>query len=167
MNFDFLESVPDTAGTELPGFLNEPLDITVDPMEQTDSPDVSGEYYGLSSAALDIKIEKATHDLAFAKEQLDRAIERGGGVMTAMSLVESAQKLLDTYVEQQGKAAMAEAADTMSAKAGNVEEPRLGSVSHAEWELEQAYKSGNSIRIHNAEQKLAHEKAKEKSKQMG
>ena len=41
---------------------------------------------------------------------------------------------------------------------------KLGSVSHAQWELEQAYNSGNKIAIENAKRDLAHEKAKEEAK---
>lgn len=151
----------------LPGFQNDTLDIKVEPMEGRPSGDTpSGDYVGPSSAALDSKIEQATRDLTYAQVQLAEAIANGTGVMTAMHVVETAQKLLDTYVQQHSVAVMAEAkqaANMVGAKSGG--EVSFGSsVSHAQWELEKAYESGNSIRIHNAERNLAHEKAKEAAK---
>lgn len=150
------------------GFQNDSFNITVAPGPQGASDGGGDAYCGPSSASLDIKIENATRDLTFAQLQLERAIETGTGVITAMQLVEHAQQVLDSYVEQHGQAVAAEAAQAanLSAKAGQDDGPKLGSVSHAQWELEQAYKSGNSIRIHNAERDLAHEKAKEKAKEM-
>lgn len=151
----------------LPGFQNDTLDIHVAPTASSDAaPTVSGDtYVGPSSAALDIKIEQATRDLTFAQEQLELAIINGSGVITAMDRVDTAQKLLDSYVQQHGVAVMAEAkqaANLAGTKNGN--NVSFGSVSHAQWELEKAYESGNSIRIHNAEKELAHEKAKEAAK---
>lgn len=151
----------------LPGFQNDTLDIKVEPVEGRPSGDTpSGDYVGPSSAVLDSKIEQATRDLTYAQMQLAEAIANGTGVMTAMHTVETAQKLLDTYVQQHSVAVMAEAkqaANMVGAKSGG--EVSFGSsVSHAQWELEKAYESGNSIRIHNAERNLAHEKAKEAAK---
>lgn len=160
------------------GFQNDSFGITVENHEETPSGDASGDfpadYCGPSSAALDIKIENAVKDLTFAQIQLEKAIENGTGVMTAMNLVESAEKLRDTYIQQHSKAVAAEAraaaervtvaASESALDAKGSDEVRLGSVSHATWELEQAYKSDNSIRIDNAERNLAHEKAKEAAK---
>ena len=152
----------------LPGFQNETLNIKVENFERDVPGDTaSGDYYGPSSAALDIKIEQATKDLTYAQEQLAEAIADGRSVITAMHLVENAQELLDSYVRQYGEAVAAEArqaASAVGAKAEGTDEVRLGSVSHAQWELEQAYESGNSVRIHNAEKELANEKAKEAAK---
>ncbi len=147
-------------------FQNDSFGITVEDFEKG-VPEPTGDYVGPSTDALDIKIENAVKDLTFAQEQLARAIATGTGVMTAMSMVESAQKLLDSYEKQYAQAVAGEArqaAQNVSAKSDEAGEMKLGSVSHATWELEQAYKSGNSTRIHNAERNLAHEKAKEAAK---
>ena len=166
----------DSPQEEFSDFQNNSFGIRVRPTEQgssgSDSGSGSGDYCGPSSAALDVKIENATRDLTFAQQQLERALETGTGVMTAMELVEHAQELVDGYVQQHAEAVQAEAKQAAALAAGPgkaeaAEAVKLGSVSHAEWELEQAYKSGNSVRIHNAERDLAHEKAKEKSKEMG
>lgn len=148
-------------------FQNDSFGIKVDDFEKY-VPESSGDYCGPSTDALDIKIENAVKDLTFAQEQLARALATGTGVITAMSAVESAQKLLDSYEKQYAQAVAGEArqaAENVSAKSDEAGEVKLGSVSHATWELEQAYKSGNSIRIHNAERNLAHEKAKEAAKE--
>lgn len=160
---------------EFSDFQNDSFGIRVRPMEQDGSDSGAGsgaDYCGPSSAALDIKIENATRDLTYAQQQLERALDTGTGVMTAMELVEHAQELVDGYVKQHAEAVQAEARQAAALAAGPgkaeaAEAVKLGSVSHAQWELEQAYKSGNSVRIHNAEQDLAREKAKEKSKEMG
>lgn len=160
------EEAPEKKPAFLPGFQNDAFDIKVLPKEAGDcAVSASGDYAGPSSASLDIKIEQATQRLTFAQEQLERAIATGTGVIAAMNAAETAQKLLDSYVEQHGVAVMAEAkqaANMVGAKSGG--DVSFGSVSHAQWELEQAYESGNSIRIHNAEKNLAHEKAKEAAK---
>lgn len=152
--------------TTFDSFQNDTFDIKVAPKAASDCAAASSsDYAGPSSAALDIKIEQATRDLTFAQEQLERAIATGTGVITAMNLVEGRQKLLDGYIQQHGVAVMAEAKQAAN-YAGTKPEGNVsfGSVSHAQWELEKAYESGNSIRIHNAEKKLAHEKAKEAAK---
>lgn len=160
------ESDENSVLSDLRGFQNDTYDIKVDSSEQTFSEiSLSDEYCGSSSAALDIKINEATKHLTFAQEQLEKTIENGGSVITAMSMVNSAQKVLDSYIQQYGKAVMSEAKQTanneLSAKNGDM---KLGSVSHAQHELEKAYESGNATRIHNAEKHLAHEKAKEAAK---
>lgn len=164
------EAVPESDENEvlsdLPGFQNDVYDIDIENHEQPSSEiSISEEYCGPSSSALDIKINEATKDLTFAQEQLEKTIESGGSVLVAMSLVDNCQKVLDSYIQQYSKAVMAEAnqnADiAFSAKSGDM---KLGSVSHAQHELEKAYESGNATRIHNAEKNLAHEKAEEAAK---
>lgn len=144
-------------------FQNDSLDIHVAPQAASDNAAaVSGDtYVGPSSASLDIKIEQATRDLTLAQEQLELAIINGSSVIIAMHRVDTAQKLLDSYVQLHSVAVMAEARQAANLAGTKMDENvRLGSVSHAQWELEKAYDSGNSIWIRNAEKNLAHEKAK-------
>lgn len=148
---------------DLPSFQNEVFDAQATNLEEAPA----SEYYGPSSASLDLKIDSATRSLTAAREQLEWAIKNGTGVITAMTRVESAQKLLDTYTQMYNKALEAESAQSaslISAKSDDAGEIKLGSVSHAQWKLEQAYKNNNSIAIENAKRELAHEKAKEEAK---
>lgn len=166
-------------------FQNEPLDIVVTPQEiealeqeAKDAANQSAErYVGPSSTALDIKIESAVRSLTLAQERLNEAIASGNGVMTAMHAVDSAQKLVDTYTQMYNTAVNAEArqaaglmgsaSDMQSGVSGDANtQVKFGSlaVDRAQFELENAYNSGNKIRIQNAERHLAHEKAKEAAK---
>lgn len=128
-------------------------------------PQVS-EYVGPSSQVLEMEVEQARKDVESAEARLETAIENGAGVISAMQVVESARRLLDTRIKQYNLAVAAEnGVATMSGKQeGNGQ--GLGSVSHAQWELEQAIESGNSIAIENRKRDLAHEIAKEEAKKM-
>ncbi len=130
--------------------------------------EATGEYTGPSPDIINLQMEEDVKRLTFAQEQLAEAIERGSGVMTAMHNVESAQKVLDARMKLYNEAIRfrAPGAPAVAAKAGTEEsgEAMLGSVSHAQWELEQAYKNDNKIAIENAKRDLAHEKAKEAAK---
>lgn len=135
----------------------------------------SGDYVGPSPDAINLQMESDVRDLTFAQEQLAEAIARGTGVMQAMRNVESAQAVLDARMKLYNEAIAFRAPDlplsqgvdvgeTESAKEAADQEPKLGSVSHAQWELEQAYKNDNKIAIENAKRQLAYEQAKEDAK---
>lgn len=125
----------------------------------------AGDYVGPTPDALNLKIENDVKDLTFAQEQLAIAIERGTGVMQAMRNVESAQTVLNAHMKLYNEAIKFRPPEVpAAAKAAETGEAKLGSVSHAQWELEQAYKSGNKTAIENAKRDLAHEKAKEEAK---
>ena len=149
-------------------FLNPSFGIEITPLDMKAAEAEAGsEYSGPSADSISLKLENDAKDLAFAQEQLAIAIERGTGVMQAMRNVESAQAVLDAHMKLYNEAIkfrppevpVAAKADT--AKTG---EAKLGSVSHAQWKLEQAYKNDNKIAIENAKRELAHEKAKEEAK---
>ncbi len=158
------------AASDIPKFTNDSfnIDFTEIPKE---APSESGEYCGPSPDMLNLRIENDVKHLTFCQEQLDRAIESGTGVMSAMRNVESAQKLLDAHMKLYNEA-IAFRPPTVAASAENtgsqesIENTALGSVSHAKWQLEQAYKSGNKIAIENAKRRLAHEQAEEDAKKM-
>lgn len=135
----------------------------------------SGDYVGPSPDAINLQMESDVRDLTFAQEQLAEAIARGTGVMQAMRNVESAQAVLDARMKLYNEAIVFRAPDpplsqgvdvgeTEPAKEAADQEPKLGSVSHAQWELEQAYKNDNKIAIENAKRQLAYEQAKEDAK---
>ena len=135
----------------------------------------SGDYVGPSPDAINLQMESDVRDLTFAQEQLAEAIARGTGVMQAMRHVESAQAVLDARMKLYNEAIAFRAPDpplsqgvdvgeTEPAKEAADQEPKLGSVSHAQWELEQAYKNDNKIAIENAKRQLAYEQAKEDAK---
>lgn len=135
----------------------------------------SGDYVGPSPDAINLQMESDVRDLTFAQEQLAEAIARGTGVMQAMRNVESAQAVLDARMKLYNEAIAFRAPDpplsqgvdvgeTEPAKEAADQEPKLGSVSHAQWELEQAYKNDNKIAIENAKRQLAYEQAKEDAK---
>lgn len=137
----------------------------------------AGDYVGPTPDALNLKIENDVKDLTFAQEQLALAIERGTGVMQAMRNVESAQTVLDAHMKLYNEAIKFRTPDAPVAASSQITSPaetpaeatgtgeaKLGSASHAQWELERAYKSGNKTAIENAKRDLAHEKAKEEAK---
>lgn len=130
----------------------------------------SGEYVGPSPDVINMKMDEDVKRLTLAQERLAEAIARGTGVISAMQNVESAQRILDSRMKlyneaikfRPPEASVAAKAETTEADEAN--EPMLGSVSHAQWKLEQAYKNDNKIAIENAKRELAHEKAKEEAK---
>lgn len=159
-------------------FQNESFDIDVSTFTHDATEGASGEYVGPSPDMINLQMESDVRALTFAQEQLAEAIARGTGVMQAMRNVESAQAVLDARMKlyneaiafRAPEAPVAAASDSRNAgEAGAAgeksdNEMKLGSVSHAQWELEQAYNSGNKIAIENAKRDLAHEKAKEEAK---
>lgn len=120
------------------------------------------DFCAYTSEEIERKIQKTRADLDRAQERLEWAMENQVGVLTAMMNVEGIQKLLDQYAELKGKALEAEAKQASSLGAGVT----LGSVSIAQWKLEQAYKSGKSWEINYAKNELAREKAKEAANKM-
>lgn len=128
----------------------------------------SGEYVGPSPDAISLKMDSDVKHLTYAQEQLDEAIARGTGVMTAMRGVESAQAVLDADMKLYNEAIAFRAPEAPAAPAGDTGsengERKLGSVSHAQWKLEQAYKNDNKIAIENAQRDLAREKSEEEAK---
>lgn len=141
-------------------FQNESFDVDVSSFTADSAGAEGGDYVGPTPDALNLKIENDVKDLTFAQEQLALAIERGSGVMTAMKNVESAQAVLDAHMKLYNEAIRFRPPEA-PAPSGEV---KLGSVSHAQWELEQAYKDGNKIAIENAKRDLAREQAKEDTK---
>lgn len=165
----------ETTGEEQPetsfkgeSFLNPSFGIEITPLDMEAAATEGGsEYSGPSADAISLKLDNDVKDLTFAQEQLAIAIERGTGVMTAMQNVENAQKVLDAHMKLYNEAIKFRPPEvSVAAKAENAatDEAKLGSVSHAQWELEQAYKNNNKIAIENAKRDLAHEKAKEDAK---
>lgn len=134
------------------------------------SPEGSGEYVGPSPDVINMKMDEDVKRLTLAQERLAEAIARGTGVISAMQNVESAQRILDARMKLYNEAIKFRppeapvAAKAETAEAAESGEPMLGSVSHAQWKLEQAYKNDNKIAIENAKRELAHEKAKEEAK---
>jgi len=127
----------------------------------------SGEYVGPSLDVINMKMEEDVKRLTRAQERLAEAIAEGTGVITAMQNVESAQKVLDSRMKLYNEAIKfrpPEAPVAAKAEAAESGEPMLGSVSHAQWKLEQAYANYNKIAIENAKRELAREKAKEEAK---
>lgn len=130
----------------------------------------SGEYVGPSPDVINMKMDEDVKRLTLAQERLAEAIARGTGVISAMQNVESAQRILDARMKLYNEAIkfrpptapVAAKAETAETDEGG--EAMLGSVSHAQWKLEQAYKNDNKIAIENAKRELAHEKAKEEAK---
>ncbi len=153
----------------LPGF--ELGYVTPAQVEAAEGPaEASGEYVGPSLDVINMKMEEDVKRLTRAQERLAEAIARGTGVISAMQNVESAQRILDSRMKLYNEAikfrppeAPVEA-KAETAEADETGEPMLGSVSHAQWKLEQAYKNGNKIAIEHAKQELAREKAKEEAK---
>ena len=151
-------------------FQNESFGIDVSTFTH-DTAEAGSEYVGPSPDAISIQMESDVRDLTFAQEQLAEAIARGTGVMQAMRNVESAQAVLDARMKLYNEAIAFRAPEAPTAASSDAqasgsagEEKKLGSVSHAEWELETAYKNDNKIAIENAKKNLAHEKAKEEAK---
>ena len=157
-------------------FQNESFDIDVSTFTRdTGSGEGSGDYVGPSPDAISLELESDVRDLTFAQEQLAEAIARGTGVMQAMRNVESAQAVVDARMKLYNEAVAFRAPEAPVAASGDAgaageqgeagrDEIRLGSVSHATWELERAYESGNRTAIENAKRNLAHEKAMEEAK---
>lgn len=180
-----VESKSDTNGSEGEAravrdeaFQNESFDIDVSTFtHDAAGGEASGEYVGPSPDMINLQMESDVRALTFAQEQLAEAIARGTGVMQAMHNVESAQAVLDARMKLYNEAIAFRAPDPSVAvtsdshdggEAGASKEKadgeiKLGSVSHAQWELERAYNSGNKIAIENAKRNLAHEKAKEEA----
>lgn len=165
----------ETTGEEKPeasfkgeSFLNPSFGIEITPLDMEAAEAAAGsEYSGPSADAISLKLDNDVKDLTFAQEQLAIAIERGTGVMTAMQNVENAQKVLDAHMKLYNEAIKfrpPEVSVAAKAEIATTDEAKLGSVSHAQWELEQAYKNNNKIAIENAKRDLAHEKAKEDAK---
>ena len=164
-----------SATTEGYSFQNDSFGIDVRTF-QKDTAATSGEYAGPSPDSISLQLESDVQHLTFAQEQLAEAIERGTGVMQAMQNVESAQAVVDARMKLYNESiafrppevtatqGAPEADGDSAAQAEDVGgKARLGSVSHAQWELEKAYDSGNQIAIDNAKRNLAHEKAKEEA----
>ncbi len=127
----------------------------------------AGEYIGPSSKSLEWKIEQQENSVKRAKERLEQAIKNNSGVLTAMNVVDSEQRVLETMKKQYNTALEAESGIGVREEVfgdAEGEEKRLGSVSHAQWELETAYRQDNKVAIENAKRHLAHEKAKEEAK---
>ena len=149
-------------------FLNPSFGVEITPLDmEATAVEAGSEYSGPSADAISLKLDNDVKDLTFAQEQLAIAIERGTGVMTAMQNVENAQKVLDAHMKLYNEAIKfrpPEVSVAAKAETAATDEAKLGSVSHAQWELEQAYKNNNKIAIENAKRDLAHEKAKEDAK---
>lgn len=131
------------------------------------SPSPSGEYVGPSPDALNLKIDEDVKHLTYCQEQLDWAIAHDTGVMTAMQNVENAKAVLDAHMNLYNEAIKFRAPDgqKVAAQTAGAAGVAFGSsVSHAQWELEQAYKNDNKIAIQNAKRDLAHELAKQDAK---
>ena len=150
---------------QVEGFQNQRYNVDMtDFVPSQENAGEAGEAAGEGTASgLEVaagRIRRDQEHLNFAQQQLDQAIERGTGVMTAMSALESAKAVLEAdqklYNQLQGNGEASEAP-----VAG-----KLGSVSHKEWELERAIAHGNQIEIHNAKNHLAEEIAKEEAKKM-
>ena len=147
-------------------FLNESYELNkiILPSETTPA---SGEYVGPSIEALDRQLENDTKNLTKAQLQLEEAIERGTGVMSAMNYVENAQKVLDARMKLYNEAIAFRAPDAPAVgsktDAGQVS---FGSVSHAEWRLKTAYEHESPAEVAAAKRYLAQEKAKEEAKKM-
>ena len=127
----------------------------------------SGEYVGPSPDVINMKMDEDVKRLTLAQERLAEAIARGTGVISAMQNVESAQRVLDARMKLYNEAIKfrpPEAPVAAKAETAEADEPMLGSVSHAQWKLEQAYANDNKIAIENAKRELAREKAKEEAK---
>ena len=127
----------------------------------------SGEYVGPSPDVINMKMDEDVKRLTLAQERLAEAIARGTGVISAMQNLESAQRILDSRMKLYNEAIKfrpPEASVAAKAETAENSEAMLGSVSHAQWKLEQAYKNDNKIAIENAKRELAHEKAKEEAK---
>ena len=159
---DFAGEKPAVSGVG--SFQNDSFGIDVSTFTHDTGEAASGDYAGPSPDSINLKIESDVRHLTYAQEQLDRAIETGTGVITAMGLVESAQAVLDADMKLYNEAIAFRAPDGPVAASAEAGSGKLGSVSHAQWELEQAYESGNRIAIDNARRNLAHEKAREEAK---
>lgn len=71
---------------------------------QAESGGDQGKYVGPSLESIDFKLEEATKSLTRAQIDLQAAIERGSGVMSAQSVVESARKVVDALLRQHEEA---------------------------------------------------------------
>lgn len=82
------------------GFQNPSFGIHVDNSDFVSdvSSDMSGNYVGPSLESINRRIDSAKKQLAFAQEQLDRAMTENTGVLSATHLVESAQAQLDAVI---------------------------------------------------------------------
>lgn len=135
------------------------------PAVQTDGTDIQaekgkegGDFYAYTPEQIERKIQKANADLARAQARLEQAMESQVGVISAMMQVSNMEKLLEQYNEMHSKALEAEAKQSANVT--------LGSVSSAQWKLEQAYKGGKYWEIDQAKSELAREKAKEAANKM-
>lgn len=136
----------------------------------TVTPGTVKEYYGPSPQVLEYKIDRAREDLEKAEARLQEAARNGQSTVSIMQQVNNCRKILDTLTTQYqtATAALSGAADTQAfAKASSEnDEVKFASVSHKQWELEQAIESGNKVAIENKKRALAHEIAKEEAKKL-
>lgn len=129
------------------------------------------EYVGPSLKELEYKIEQARDDLEKAEKRLQEAARNGEGTAILTMQVNSCRELLDARIKQYNNAtaALGGAADTQTFAANSSSENgevKFASVSHKQWELEQAIESGNKVAIENKKRALAHEIAMEETKKM-
>lgn len=71
---------------------------------QAESGGDQGQYAGPSLEAINFKLDEATKSLTRAQINLADAISRGSGVLSAQSMVESAQKVVDALLRQHEEA---------------------------------------------------------------
>ena len=71
---------------------------------QAESGGDQGQYAGPSLEAINFKLDEATKSLTRAQINLAEAIERGSGVLSAQSMVESTQKVVDALLRQHEEA---------------------------------------------------------------
>ena len=179
---DYTDYITDR--TETKETADFPKGVFQNPSFEIDVSTFSHDQTETSPESILLKIDSDMASLLNAQIQLNHAIDRGTGVMTAMHVVESAQAVLDADRKLYNELISAEKAGAgTGTKDGNAQNPdsganggqqgadigekKLGSVSHAQWELERAYKSGSQVAIQNAKRHLAEEKAKEDAKKMG
>lgn len=143
---------------DFPSFQNDVPDIHVENTEQAEEGKEGGDFYAYTPEQIERKIQKANADLARAQARLEQAMESQVGVISAMMQVSNMEKLLEQYNEMHSKALEAEAKQSANVT--------LGSVSSAQWKLEQAYKGGKYWEIDQAKSELAREKAKEAANKM-
>lgn len=124
----------------------------------------TGEYVDANLDKLQRDIEEAERDLANAEQRLQDAMDRGGSVISAMSTVDTCRSILETRMRMYSDALSAASAGAKETE--DIGQKKAGSVSHKQWELEQAIKNGNSIAIENRRRELAHEIAKEETKKL-
>ena len=161
------DAAEDPASLEDFSFQNDSFGLDVSSLPKETASE-GGSYVGPSPEKLSLQLEQDMKNLESAQERLEQAIERGTGVMSAMSNVENAQNILDTRMKlyQEAIASRSSEAPVAASAEATPDHPTLGSVSHAEWRLETAYEHGSQAEINAAKRYMAQELAKEERKKM-